>query len=349
MDDYPLSAEEAADLAAKALARMGELGVTAHPHNFTIWFNYFWGQPPGLAEAVDRLSRQGDRLTEAQGQELFLRFFASGMAASVLHDTGAKLEEALSRVMRAVDGAEGDAGQYKQALDQYSGRVDDAAAEGDARQALRDLAEETRRMREVTGELEDRLRQSSEEVRTLKRDLEHLRQEAMTDPLTGLANRKAFDLRLRDALAEMDEPLGPSHLSILMIDIDFFKRFNDRFGHQTGDLVLRLVGRILQNSIKGQDLAARYGGEEFVVLLPRTALKGAHALADGIRRTVADKQITNRSTGENLGTITLSIGVAERRRGESGRATIGRADKALYMAKAAGRNRVVAETGLKGG
>jgi diguanylate cyclase len=131
-----------------------------------------------------------------------------------------------------------------------------------------------------------------------------------------------------------------------MCDIDHFKRFNDTWGHQTGDQVLRLVANCLSENVKGRDTAARYGGEEFVVILRQTALDGAAKLADQIRGNVENKKLVKKSTGDILGTITISIGVAQLRADDTPELLIQRADRALYRAKNTGRNRVVPETEL---
>jgi diguanylate cyclase len=128
-----------------------------------------------------------------------------------------------------------------------------------------------------------------------------------------------------------------------MFDIDYFKSFNDSYGHLTGDQVLRLVGMSLKQSIKGQDITARYGGEEFAVVLPNTALRQALTVADHIRRAVMSKELKKKSTGEILGRVTISVGVSMLKTGDDMDSLIERADACLYAAKRAGRNRVVCE------
>jgi diguanylate cyclase len=129
-----------------------------------------------------------------------------------------------------------------------------------------------------------------------------------------------------------------------MTDIDRFKAFNDTYGHLTGDQVLRLAAMCVRQNVKGQDIAARYGGEEFAVILPRTTLGQALTVADQIRRGVMSKELMKRSTNENLGRITVSIGVAAYRPGDTGQTLIERADACLYAAKRTGRNKVMCET-----
>ncbi len=151
-----------------------------------------------------------------------------------------------------------------------------------------------------------------------------------------------FDAALAKGIAEATEKNEP--LSLLMADIDHFKSFNDQYGHLTGDQVLRLVALAVKQNVKGRDVAARYGGEEFIIALPNTALQSAITVADHIRRAVMTKELMRRSNGERLGRVTISIGAAMLRPGESAQLLIERADKCLYVAKRHGRNRVICET-----
>ncbi len=144
-----------------------------------------------------------------------------------------------------------------------------------------------------------------------------------------------------EALQERDD------LCLLLMDIDHFKKFNDTFGHQVGDEVLKVVARTLKEGVKGRDTPARYGGEEFAVILPQTSLKNAVVVAEQIRTTLASRKLQNRKTGADYGFVTLSIGVSKYRFGESLEALIQRADEALYLGKNRGRNRVVEESELE--
>jgi diguanylate cyclase len=193
-----------------------------------------------------------------------------------------------------------------------------------------------------TQHLEADLKRSSQQVNELKAQLDDVRRESLTDPLTGIANRKAFDAEIERAIEIARENNEP--LSLFMCDIDKFKNFNDTWGHQTGDQVLRLVGHCLQENVKGRDTACRYGGEEFAVILRQTALENAVSLADQIRANVESKKLVKKSTGDILGTITISIGVAQLAEGETVADLIQRADACLYKAKNSGRNCVIGET-----
>jgi diguanylate cyclase len=167
---------------------------------------------------------------------------------------------------------------------------------------------------------------------------------ARTDALTGLPNRHALDEFFRKAQIAAMEKGEP--LSALLIDIDHFKSFNDNFGHGVGDQVLRLMAKVLRERVREIDLPARYGGEELIAVLPGADLAACAAVAERIRRSISECTITRRSTGEILPSITVSIGVGEFQMGESMADLIDRCDRALYLAKGTGRNRVVTENEL---
>src|SRR6185369_8948220 len=186
------------------------------------------------------------------------------------------------------------------------------------------------------------LESSALEVRALNARVEEIRKESHIDPLTGLANRRGFDVRLEEAVAKRAG--SNSSICVLMGDVDHFKQFNDKWGHSAGDQVLRLVAQAFKAQTQEGDTVARIGGEEFIVLLADTTLEKAISVADDICRTVSSKKVVRRATGETLGTITVSIGVARYEQGESMNDMIERADACLLAAKQAGRNGVAAQT-----
>jgi diguanylate cyclase len=169
-------------------------------------------------------------------------------------------------------------------------------------------------------------------------------QRARTDTLTGLPNRRALEEFFRTAQIAAMEKGEP--LSVLLVDIDHFKTFNDDFGHGVGDQVLRLMAKVLRERVREVDLPARYGGEELIAVLPGAELATCYDVAERIRRSISECSITRRSTGEVLPSITVSIGVGQFRLGESMADLIDRCDQALYLAKKTGRNRVMTENDL---
>lgn len=171
--------------------------------------------------------------------------------------------------------------------------------------------------------------------------LQKLNDLIVVDPLTQIFNRRHLISHLRSAMIQANRQKHP--LSIAMLDIDFFKRFNDDYGHICGDVILQEVASVLKGGIRtGVDVAARYGGEEFMLVLPFTPLDHAIEVANRIRKTVKESSVP--CDGELL-SVTCSIGVAEFRMGETLEKFIERADASLYQAKKEGRDRVCAATG----
>jgi diguanylate cyclase len=174
----------------------------------------------------------------------------------------------------------------------------------------------------------------------------NLKREATTDALTGLFNWKAFNTRLKQALSEANIDGCP--VSVLMLDVDHFKRVNDTYGHHTGDLVLRLIGRLLSESIKGRDTSARYGGEEFAVLLVGADLKAGATAANQIRLALERKGLVEKRSSSDAVSITVSVGVAQFRPNETATSLLERADAAMYQAKHRGNNQVYASQEISG-
>jgi diguanylate cyclase len=251
----------------------------------------------------------------------------------------------IEAVHDAIDTAMTTANAYSGALQAASGDLDSDTDPQTLKVMARRLLAETRRMQDANYALEQKLQASRDDIGQLQRDLDDVRREAMLDPLTKICNRKSFDENLHKALADASD--GDSPLCLMLLDIDHFKRFNDTWGHQTGDQVLRLVAMTLKSNIKGQDTAARYGGEEFAAILPSTDLDGAMIVADNVRKAIQAKELLKRSTNEKLGRITASFGVATYRQGDTASSLIERADRCLYAAKHAGRNRALSEADVQ--
>lgn len=330
-------------IADAALARMRERDIPPTPENYRVWYTYCAGTHPDLTRALDVLVSNRDSFTDERNAEIHQRFFGTEDDLPRLADTSERLEAAISRVMSALDsgGRETDASGRR--IASLSGTLSGDSSLAHIQDTVREILRETRGLIHRNQELEQQLHQSSREVEDLRTDLEATRRDALTDGLTGIANRKLFDERLREqAAAAMEAGTG---LTIALADIDHFKQFNDQYGHDIGDEVLKLVARHLREQIKGRDTAARFGGEEFALILPETHLADGAKLADGIRARLAGHQLTNRTTQQRYGRITLSAGVAAYRYGEPLDQLIRRVDAALYEAKGGGRNRVVSEDG----
>ena len=317
--------------------------IPPYPQFYELLYTYATGVNPSLNNRINSIFRSGVSPSTDLAEALYNEFLKSDVndrMSSVSERMHARIES----VHEAIDAAMTNANAYSGSLQSASGDL-----EGDlGGEAIKTLAtkllSETRRMQDTNRELERKLEASRDDIAALQRDLDDVRRESMLDPLTKIANRKSFDEGLADAIADAEQTGTP--LCLLLVDIDHFKNFNDTYGHQTGDQVLRLVAMTLKSNIKGKDLVARYGGEEFVAVLPFTDMGGGMIVAENIRKAIQAKELLKRSTNEKLGRITASFGVAMFQQGENAMSFIERADQCLYAAKRAGRNRVVGEDEL---
>lgn len=324
-----------------ALQVMGSNHIAPTPRNYVIWYSHQTGRYPDLSRTLEIMIENRAEFSEDCNEELYTKFFSRQQEEDQLGKASEEMTTVLEQVLDTLSQAGENASQYGEQLRNFTGDIAHVDSKEDLKSLINGVLVETRRMQKRNRALEDKLKDSSDQIGVLSQRLEDVKREAMTDSLTGIANRKCFDLRLREDTNEAINSGEP--LCLVMVDIDHFKRFNDTYGHQMGDQVLKLIGATLSQSVKGRDTPARYGGEEFAIILPKTLLRDALVLAEQICLTVANKRVTKKSTGEELCQITLSMGVALYHHGESLVDLIVRADEALYAAKRGGRNRVVSE------
>lgn len=335
-----LRGPEAYAIARKATALMEAHKVWPTPLNYELWLNYA-GDPAGaLGKAIEKLLAEGQTISEAVSEELASTYLTRVRFSDHIRDAGDQLSRELASVSQAIASAKQSSEAYGEHLAGAKKHLT-AAPEASALKRLVDgLSEATFTAQRQNANLEQQLRDSTLEVGRLKEHLEQVRRDAMTDALTSLANRKAFDEALEEACAESDRSGAP--LTLALIDIDHFKRFNDTWGHQTGDQVLRYVASTIARQADAPRLAARYGGEEFAILAPAEGVERLIKTLEAMREEIGGRLLKRRSTNEELGAVTVSAGVAQREFGESIASFIERADAALYASKRGGRNRVTA-------
>jgi len=315
-------------------------GIPPYPQFYELLYTYATGVNPTLNTRINAMFRNGDAPTQGLAEGLYNEFLKSNVNDRMTA-VSQRMHDRIEAVHDAIDSAMTTANAYSGSLQSAGGDLGREITPAAMKVLSEKLLSETRKMQETNRALEQKLQASRDDIAGLQRDLDDVRRESLLDPLTKIANRKSLDDGLDTAIAEASSSREP--LSLILVDIDHFKNFNDTYGHQTGDQVLRLVAMTLKSNIKGKDLAARYGGEEFVAVLPYTDIEGAVIIADNIRRAIQAKELLKRSTNEKLGRITASFGVATFRPSDTAASLIERADRCLYAAKHAGRNRVIHE------
>ncbi len=355
--EYHHTVERSTELLRKALPMMSRQAAALHPVSYAVWYAYVADVNSPLHLALDAHLAAHGVLDEAATEALYRRHLAEAgpdaEGAEWLADGMHRLLEG----MQASAAAAGDqTARYGHSLQRLSAALDPGETQPTQPAALHEVREHTLQMQAALALLERQLAESQREINSLRTEVRHARQESLVDALTGLGNRRAFDRRLGTSLAADAAVLGrppaaAAPVSLLMIDIDHFKRVNDNYGHAFGDQVLRAVAQVLKALTPEGSLAARVGGEEFALLLPGQSLEAASKLAEKLRATVAASRI--RRKGDPAAAeqrITVSLGVAQYARcGSAGASDIDeapaefvdRADRALYAAKQGGRDRVV--------
>lgn len=334
--------EESFVLAEKALETLKSVGLKAEPRNYSVLFNYAAGVNPALAKEM-RLSLRDDGICAQEDiDDIFDRHIRrSGVSQNVIALVE-KFQVAVNQLAETVEETDESNTISTNELTVLSQDLMTAADEHPAIIGLvNSVVSAAKSVYKSNKSLESQLERSSQEVSQLKLSIEAVRKEALQDPLTGIHNRKSFDHRLLEYTAKSRKQNQP--MALLFADVDHFKKFNDTWGHQTGDQVLRLVAEVMNKNIKGQDVLARYGGEEFAIILPNTGLDNAIMLADRIRKSIEVRRLKKRKTNADLGSITMSMGVATLQPGETPEMLLERADTLLYESKRNGRNCVTAE------
>jgi diguanylate cyclase len=317
-----------------AVASLRSFDLPPTPQNYAIWFEYHAGQNDKLRRALTVALTNRRSIDGYMMAELHDLFFADTVERRAAREARATLREAAGRILEAGVDAE----RYGETLNEAAVSID-TDTQGLAAMIAR-LAEETTALSTRSAELGQALRSSGDRIAELEKKLAAAHDAALTDALTALPNRRAFDALVREH-AGLAMNSGED-LSLLMLDIDHFKHVNDAWGHAVGDAVLRLVAATLDQHRPRTGRIARYGGEEFAVLLPATPLHEAASHGERLRGALAARRISLRANAAPIGNVTVSVGAARYEPAEPIGSWIERADAALYRAKREGRNRVVA-------
>jgi diguanylate cyclase len=325
---------------------MVERGIDPTPVNYAVWFHYVAGDRRELNREIDALLQKKTlSLTDDVSTYLYNKHVIGDMRKQEKEAEAASVnaQSVLAEIMQVIDRFSGDTQSYNKEIDNQVAHLSEKITDPALKEMAKEIVSRAIAIRDSGAALGSKLEESRREVVQLRENLRKVTDESSRDSLTGTANRKALDAKLEELTAWAREK---NHdVCLLMIDIDHFKRFNDTFGHLIGDEVLKKVGRGIIDCIKGKDFVARYGGEEFAVLLPDTPLAGGLAVAENIRKTIAETELLRKDTGTSVGSVTVSVGVARfRSPADSVPTFISRADSALYRSKMGGRNRVTQES-----
>jgi diguanylate cyclase len=333
-------------LARIALDMMVRHKVWPTPLNYELWLRCAGEPRSPLALEIERMAAAGAPFTDATCEVLAATHLPKSRLTDEIRDAGDQLSRELDTVSRAIQAAHRSSQAYGATLADATSELSEQNDTGSLKTIVSGLSGATRQVEEENRVLQKQLKESTNEVHQLRDHLAQVRRDATTDALTNLANRKAFDAELHHA--HQAAARSGACMTLAVLDIDHFKRFNDTWGHQTGDQVLRYVGSVLGRVGAAPRFAARYGGEEFAIIFPGEKAAAVHGMLQDVIQEVASRTLRRRSTNEELGAITVSGGVAELKAGETAHALLERADAALYASKRGGRNRVTNAQAAKG-
>lgn len=327
--------EASAEYLRLTLSKLSQMDLPVTPVNYTLVYAYVAGKDVKLNTQLDKLF---ENWNDDYARDLFGQFVCQ-CDETEYRELREELVMTIAQILGSVIDLAGKAAISNSTLEKHLEQLAVSNKPKDILNIAAEIIADTRNFIEESRQFETNLIESTQEISNLKDELDIARRMATTDSLTGLHNRRGFD----EALIKAVENSHRRHdnFCLLILDIDHFKKVNDKHGHLVGDKVLVGISKILQKQMRGKDYLSRYGGEEFAVLLKETPITGAFTVAENLRRVVEKLRLKHVKTGKQLDQVTISIGVASYRKNEEIKEFIQRCDKALYRAKELGRNRTV--------
>lgn len=334
--------DAALSIAKGALKYVADFQTPPTPEVYEVWFRYAEGENPELKEQLEYAVKELKAVDRKRIEQLHHQFFARAdknsnvdLSNSLAHEMGSVESMIQSQIAIGND--------FDAAVSAVGENLQEESEPDQVRNLVETVVATSESMRRELGKLRSELEASLAKVETLREEFQESQKNLLADPLTGVGNRRLFDTLMQQSVEDGPDPR--SSRLLMLIDLDNFKEINDSFGHAAGDEVLRFVAFELQQLSPDASIT-RYGGDEFAVFVDCSSPGQGEELANEFRDYFTKNQLTMKNTGDSLGTITLSIGVAVLREHDTCESWFGRADKLLYTAKQSGRNRVYSEKGL---
>jgi diguanylate cyclase len=337
--------EDTGEIARKVLLTLSRQKIPVTPENYRVWFEYTIGSNVELNQELDRYLAEATGFDNLRSRQIYDKYFGEGKARRVIEEISQATFRILKEAVESVIATGSLTLDYSQRLNGFASRLEKENPDPRLlKEMIKEVILDTRKIELSSSELNQKFEKAKQEANELRKRLEQSEREATRDMVTGLYNRKYFNKAIQALFVKYKEASVP--FSIILMDIDHFKKINDTHGHKVGDSVLGLIGKIIKGSVKGSDVPARYGGEEFIVLLPATKLEGASKLAESIRKQISSKSLKVTKTQKKIGIVTICCGVGQVRDDDTMDSLVERADQALYHAKGSGRNNVKSEKDL---
>lgn len=320
-----------------AMRTAAKVNAAPTPRIYEVLYRYAENRDQLLNSRVDRALGAPDKGAAAL-EAIYDELISPQNLSEGYDEIGARLGEQMERALTLVDrGIESGEG-YRRSLDDAAGSLTAKAPPSGLANIVQALVQRSVETLAEARDIGGELAAARSEIDALRREMVDLRHSAMLDHLTQIGNRRMMDQVLPREMAEATETGQP--LCFALGDIDHFKAFNDTYGHDVGDGVLKVFARAFQRNVKGQDTPIRYGGEEFALILPRTSLDQAEKLLNKIRESFTETRMVVRATRERVRPVTASFGLVQFDGREDADGLIKRADQLLYQAKSDGRDRI---------
>jgi diguanylate cyclase len=338
---YPQDKAASAEILRLILQKTAGHPASYNPPTYAVWYEHLTGVNPPLSEVVNHLLNANELISNQIAQELFDTYIAESNPETQ-KAFRQNMQRVLNNLTQLAETTGGETGRYSAGLQQYGKKLNGDLDTPMLQQLVSEIIQDTQTMHQSVNTLQGKLHESKNEIAKLQNELQNAKSEALVDPLTGIYNRRGLELQIRNI--SQDPDFKDKKIAFMMLDIDYFKKVNDTYGHLFGDKVLRAIAEVLKAKVKGQDSVARMGGEEFAVLLPDTSLQGAFAAAEHIRQGIEKGKIRRLDKQEIVEGITISIGISDCWANGDWTEAMSHADEALYTSKKNGRNRTTLYT-----
>ncbi|QIR14810.1 GGDEF domain-containing protein [Shewanella aestuarii] len=323
----------------KAVPLMLKYQIPTTPTNYALWYAYVGEQNPQLNAELDQAIKQNQTYSPVTSELLFRKHVADPAELNV-REMRKNLDAMVCELSQSLKDTNNDTETFQTQIDNSFSQLEKLEHQGFSLEQVialvRNIVKESANIRSSTENFSQQLQKAQSEINTLKKRLADSEKDVLYDALTNILNRRAFD---EDINAQIDN--SPNGCCLILIDIDHFKNFNDTFGHQLGDLVLKIVAKRVQEACRDGIKLYRFGGEEFAIIIPNSRLSIARQLAEGIRRAIEKLSVKDRRSDKVIDSITASFGVAQWKENQDVGQFIEATDRLLYEAKRLGRNRVM--------
>lgn len=341
---YPESVEESGNYLRIALQNISKHQLPYTPISYLLWYEYATGRNDSLIKDIELFLKKKEPVTFEIIMQLIRNHLVNSKAV-LAEEKVKEFQKTLVEITQYLGKSAIEINLKSNTLEACAVDISQAVSLDTITVITQQIVLEAKSIAESSKKLKGKLDSAVLKIDVLSKELNEIKHTAKTDMLTSLLNRRGFSEAMVKAMETTKITREP--FSIIMLDIDHFKKINDEYGHLIGDHILKMVSKLLTDYIKGKDIASRFGGEEFILILPQTSLEGAYILAEQIRLSLQKKTWTIKDTGKSIGQISVSLGIALYKIGESVDTVIKRADTALYHAKNTGRNKTITECNIE--